>query len=433
MSNLTAISEARDARNRITNLAREVLDRTETEGREPTADEEAQVNRALDAVAQLTSELNGLEKSRVTDDKVDTQRDEWDNRVRPNMGNPSYSGGEASTISQQIVEMARGERKGVEIDVTAYANRRNQERLMNPGRNGYEERTLTTAETSNNAGHTIDDDFVTSLYDYMEIYSGVRNTNPRVITTMSGEDINWPRSKAHGTAGVYAEGATISGTDPTFDTFTLKAYKFGQLLQVSSELISDTSIDLLGWLAMDLGRSIARLTDNKYVNGTGTVEPAGLVGIGTAILGNGATGTTGVAGKPGFDDLYDLKYSVDEAYRGSAAIFFMNDATNAPIAKLKDADNRYLWQPSHQMGAPDMLVGHRIVTDPHMPVTAVSARSIVFGDFSCFVIRDVGTIRLERSDDYAFHTDLATYRILTRTDSNVIDGRGLKSFVGGAS
>ena len=50
--------------------------------------------------------------------------------------------------------------------------------------------------------------------------------------------------------------------------------------------------------------------------------------------------------------------------------------------------------------------------------------SIIFGDFSTYFIRDVGSVRVERSDDFAFTTDLTTWKATLRTDGDLIDTTG---------
>jgi HK97 family phage major capsid protein len=39
---------------------------------------------------------------------------------------------------------------------------------------------------------------------------------------------------------------------------------------------------------------------------------------------------------------------------------------------------------------------------PTSPDIGASAKSVLYGDFSGYYIRDVGTVRFERSDEFAF-------------------------------
>jgi HK97 family phage major capsid protein len=122
-------------------------------------------------------------------------------------------------------------------------------------------------------------------------------------------------------------------------------------------------------------------------------------------------------------------------YRNSpACAWLMRDATIATVRKLKDSQNQYLWQPSMQIGAPDVLLGKPVFTDPNVAATATSAKSVIFGDMSAYYVRIAGGIRFERSDDFAFQSDLVTFRCIVRGDGILADQTGaVKVFAGGAS
>jgi HK97 family phage major capsid protein len=99
----------------------------------------------------------------------------------------------------------------------------------------------------------------------------------------------------------------------------------------------------------------------------------------------------------------------------------MPQAMGGAIRKRVDSQNRQLSEPSVQVDQPDMLLGYSVYCDPNMGAVGTGASTaIAFGDWSPFVIAEVGTVRLERSTDYAFANDLITYR----TASNLRDLTG---------
>lgn len=275
----------------------------------------------------------------------------------------------------------------------------------------------------------------TSFYDRLMMHlievSGIMQAGPTVLNTDSGEQIQVPKTTAHSTAALTAEAAAISASDPTFGQVPLDAYKYAVLMQVSNELLTDTSVDLVGYLSMQAGRAVGNAFGVHAITGTGTNQPNGVATAATA----GVTGGTGVAGAFTADNLIDLYYSVIAPYRSSpSAGWLMRDATVASVRKLKDTTNQYIWQPGMQSGMPDMLLGKPLYTDPNVAAVAVSAKSVLFGDFSQYFVRMVNGIRFERSDDYAFNTDLVTYRCILRADGDLIDTTGaIKAFVGAAT
>jgi HK97 family phage major capsid protein len=53
---------------------------------------------------------------------------------------------------------------------------------------------------------------------------------------------------------------------------------------------------------------------------------------------------------------------------------------------------------------------------------------------SQYFVRMAGGVRFERSDDFAFNTDLVTFRALLRADAALVDLTGaVKVFVGAAT
>jgi HK97 family phage major capsid protein len=289
------------------------------------------------------------------------------------------------------------------------------------GRYDVLERHDLTKGTATDGAELIPTTFVRRLYEHMIEFSAIRRTNAQVIRTDSGENLLVPKTTSYGSATLVAEAGPILEDDPQFAQVTVGAYKFGQLIQVSRELVEDSAIDILGFLARSTGRALGVVTGTYYVTGTGSSQPQGIANSPTAgVTGGAGTGLT-VTG----NQLIQLYHSLISGYR-SNGYWVMNDATAAYIRQLRDDTGgaglgNYLWQPGMTAGAPDTLFGRPVVTDPNMPVMAINAYSIAFGDFSeYFIIRDVDGVRFERSDEFAFANDLVTFRALLRTDSRQI-------------
>lgn len=279
--------------------------------------------------------------------------------------------------------------------------------------------------------NTVKVSFYDRLMAHMIEVSGVLNAGPTVLQTTSGEQIQVPKTTSHSTAALIAEAGTLTESDPVFGQVPLDAYKYAFSVQVSTELVTDTSVDLLGYLAMQAGRACGNALGTHLVTGTGTSQPNGIVTAATT----GVTGGTGVTGAFTADNLIDLFFSVIAPYRNSASCaWLMKDATLANVRKLKDTTNQYLWQPSYQAGVPDVLLGKPVFTDPNVAAVGLDAKSVVFGDISQYFVRLAGGFRFERSDEFAFQNDLVTFRAILRGDGDLVDTTGaVKVFVGGAS
>src|SRR5690606_29818910 len=128
---------------------------------------------------------------------------------------------------------------------------------------------------------------------------------------------------------------------------TLSAYKYPKLVQVSTEILQDTGIDLLGYLARSFGRALGNGSGRDLVVGTGADQPHGVITGGSAMV----TGGTGVSGVPTADELIRLFYAVKEPYAVNGE-WLVRRATVGSIRRLKDSDGQYLWQPSLIVGEP---------------------------------------------------------------------------------
>jgi HK97 family phage major capsid protein len=281
---------------------------------------------------------------------------------------------------------------------------------------GTESHDLTTGAAS--AGDVVPAGFVGNFYTHMLAASGVRQTNAIVYTTSGGEALKIPKSVTDPTAAQIAEGGAITANDPDLGSVTLGTYGFKAMTFVSRELTEDSSVDIEEILGRLLGRAIGTASDLQYVQGDGTTEPQG-VNL-TPVQGVAGTWAGLIAGATGPDLLTDLYFSVNAPYRPQG-YWLMNDATLAAIRKLKSTTNEYLVDRNLTTTPTETIFGRPVVTDPNMVTGAGVKDSILFGDFSSyFAIRDVGGVRIERSDDYRFANDEIAFRVVLRTDSKQV-------------
>lgn len=296
-------------------------------------------------------------------------------------------------------------------------------------------RILTGPNATGTASGVIPTDFYDQLIAYLIEVSGLMQCGPTVLNTGGGETLQIPRATTHSTAVSAGQAAALATSDPVFSQVTLGATKFGVLLQVARELIDDSGVDLLGYLAMQAGRAIGNTFGTALINGgssiSGGLVPQSSVGV-TGGVASAISGAGAAQGGAVYSSLVDMEYSVIAPYRQSRSCYWLAaDKTIGSFRKLVDTNNRPVWEPSAVLGSPDLLLGKPIVADPFMPAVAANALSIAFGDFSQYFVRMVGGVRFERSDDFAFGTDLVTFRAILRGDGNLVDTSAIKLFKGG--
>ena len=282
----------------------------------------------------------------------------------------------------------------------------------------FERRDVSKGST----GSPVPTSFYNQVIDLARLVGPMLETST-ILNTASGENLQIPSLSAYSTGTVTSEGSEIGESDPVFNNFvTLSAYKYSFLTQVSRELIEDSGVDILGFLAQQTGNAMGYAINNALTVGTGTVQPNGIVSrAGSAV--------TGTSLNPTADNIIDLVYSLDGAARRLPGVgFMMNGTSIANVRKLKDNAGQYLFTPSLSSEARDLLLGHPIYENPAMASAASAVKPVIFGHLPSYYVRQVGGLRLDRSDDFAFSSDLVTFRATFRVDGNLIQQSHVKFF-----
>jgi len=398
------IAKLQEKRANIWEQGKALLDAAEKEGRELTAEEAdsfRKMNEDMDAlgsqVTMLAERAKADEDMRAAFETIAARKEE-----RP-------AEREGDDVASEFRKLASGESRGFNMSAA-------------------ELRDLTKG-TATSGGATVPTGFYGQLWAHLIETAQLMNF-VTVITTDGGNPIVFPTTTGHSSAALIAENTTITESDPAFTSRTLSSYKYAVAFQAPTELLDDTGVDLEGYLAMQAGRAVGNTLGAHLMTGTGTSQPSGLI-TGASL---GVTGGTGVAGVPTADNLIDLYYSVIAPYRASSkAAWVMKDSTVAAVRKLKDTTNQYIWTPGLS-GAPDSILSKPLITDPNVASTAVSAKSVAFGDLSAYYVRVAGGMRFERSTDFAFGSDQVTFRCILRADGVLLDQTGaVKYYAGGAS
>ena len=392
-----------EARLRAWNTISEISDRVAGEERDFTAEEEAAWQAGNADIAAIDERLSVVLEAEQRTADIEAALGRFGDTTTPAVE-------VEDDVATQLRQLATGERRTVEVLP--------------------EHRDLTKGSAGAGLA-TVPTTFYGQLWEHLIEVSGVLQAGATVLNTASGESLEIPVTTSHSTGALITEGSSITESDPAFAKRTLGAYKYAVSIQVSSELVADTGVDLLGYLARQAGRAVGNALGTDLVTGNASSKPSGIVQTAST----GVTGGTSVSGAFTSDDLISLAYSVIAPYRNSpSCAWLMRDATIASVRKLKDSNNQYLWQPSMQVGSPDILLGKPVFTDPNVAAVATSAKSVIFGDLSAYYVRIAGGVRFERSDDFAFQNDLVTFRCIVRGDGILADQTGaVKVFVGGAS
>jgi HK97 family phage major capsid protein len=370
----STLNELRDSRNRLALEMRAIVEDqanwdAQAESRFDALDKDlTSLDRRIDALAK--AQRLAAEESALRGSVVETEE------------RKAATGASLSPEAQKRAFNAwlRGTDAELDPELRAY----NRQRLA--------EGRAQTVGTTTAGGYLVNYEFGSGIEAARRAFGGMLSVST-VYPTQSGADLLLPTVDETGVSGsILSESSTISESAMTFGQLTVSSYMYTSgLVLVSNQLLQDSEFPLDQFIANALGERLGRAQNAHWTTGTGSSQPYGVI-VGAA------TGKTGAAGQTTtviYNDLVDLVYSVDVAYRPNAK-WMMRDATVGIIRKLQDSQNRPLWEPSVQAGQPDMIMGYPVVINNDVAAAAASAKSIAFGDFSKYIIRDVSGVQLVR-------------------------------------
>lgn len=283
-------------------------------------------------------------------------------------------------------------------------------------------RAAQQSTTAGAGGYTIPTGFSNEIAVAEKYYSVVANI-ARVVRTSTGNDLAWPKvNDTAVSAYLLAEAGNheTSSTALTFTSSTLKAFQYTiGMIRVSAELLQDSFFDMGMFLSDIFAERFGRGLNALYTTGGGTTTIQGVV---TGATSSGISGVAATAVTR--DNILDLIHSVDPAYRMKPNFaIMMNDSTLAAIRKLDygTADARPLYQESAMAGAPAKIEGVPVIINPAMASIGASAKSILVGDFSNYIIREVAGDTFKVLYERFADTNELAFVMIRRRDGQVID------------
>lgn len=279
-----------------------------------------------------------------------------------------------------------------------------------------EERAQSVGTTSA-GGYLVPTGFRADLMEALKAFGGVRGeSGATVLTTDSGNALPIPTVNETSIVGeLVAENTAVSAQDITFSNVTLNAYKYSsKSVLVSFELLNDSAIPLESYINGALATRLARIQNTHFTTGTGSGQPQGVVTAASA--GKTAASATAVT----YLEILDLIHSVDRAHRTKGKFMF-NDAVLKALKQLQDSQGRPLWLPGVAAGEQDMFLGFPYVINQDMATISTGAKTMLFGDFSYYTIRDVMDVTLYRIVDKYIEQGSVGFLAYMRSDAKLVN------------
>lgn len=391
----------REQRSAAASAARQLLDSVEPE--HWNDDHSQQYDAIVGEIGRIDDQLERLEeqlKIEAADHAITQQRGERDGVSDDEADNRIHM--EKSIFNSFI----RGGVESLDVDQRQYVEQRRLRADLSTG-------------TDTAGGYLVPTDFATRLIEEMKLFGNMRLV-ATIQQTDSGVPIEWPVADNLDQEGeIVAENTAVTDEDPTFGIKTISAYKYSSKgVAVPFELLQDSRIDIEAYVVRLLAQRLSRITNKHFTLGTGTNQPHGIVPSATL----GATAATAAA--IGFDDLINLEHSVDPIYRMNAQFMFADQALKT-IKMLKDNEGRPLWIPGIAVSEPDTILGYPYTINQYMVAPAANAKSILFGQLSNYLIRDVMAVTLFRMTDSVYtRKGQVGFLAFSRHDGALLDASG---------
>jgi HK97 family phage major capsid protein len=301
-------------------------------------------------------------------------------------------------------------------------------------------RNTMSTTTGSQGGYSMQSLVAAELIDLLKSYRYMRKVASQ-ITTAQGNPLSYPTSDGTSETGEWiAQNTTATAADPTFGTVAVNVFKASsKIVAVPIELLQDSQVDIQAMVFKRLADRIGRISNVGYTTGGGSTDPNGLVTAASV----GKTGTTGQTLTIIYDDLVDMVDSLDAAYLdvpssspqmpGVEPGWMFSQTMRRVVRKIKDTAGRPIWTPSYDEGlasaTPDRLLGYPVYLNNDMAVPAANAKSLAFGNFQRYLIRDSMEVTMFRFDDSAYmKLGQIGFLAWARTGGNLLDVNSVKLY-----
>lgn len=268
---------------------------------------------------------------------------------------------------------------------------------------------VTSGKTeAGNAGLTIPDDVQTTIHNLVRQYASLQNlVNVEHVTTPTGSRVYEKFSEIKPLANLDDETAQIGDNDdPELTTIKYLIKRYAGITTVTNTLLKDTAENILAWLSTWIARKVTVTRNQEILKVLDTASKKPTIA--------------------NFDDIKDLQLNTLDPAIIATSSFVTNQSGFAVLAKVKDAQGRYMIQ--------------RDVTNPEQyriggkPVTVVADRwlpdisgshPLYYGDFKQAVTlfdREDMSLLSTNIGAGSFEHDETKIRVIDRFDVEQVDG-----------
>ena len=328
----------REKMNDLITRAESIVNNAETEKRELTPDEQAELAEIRDDVKAIKDFLGVAKELDEASAEASREGDTCD---------------ETRALDAEAKEIEQREYKQFDAFLRGTINTRDGE--LAPANNG---KIIPT---------TIAKKIIAKVYDICPILEKSEKYNVKGKLSIPV----YPADESEQITVAFAnEFEELASTTGNFDTIDLTGYLAGALCKVSKSLVNNVDFDLVGYVVDRMAYAIARFLEKNLLGfGGGSVD-----GLGDA------TNIKEVSAIDG-DALILLQGKVKDVYQANA-MWVMSPATRDALRTLKDDVGRYLLNDDITAPFGKVLLGKPVYVSDNMPDVANGAKAVYYGDMS---------------------------------------------------
>lgn len=367
------VKELLEKRGNIWEQAKALIDTAEAEGRDFSAEEQAQYDKMMGEMEELAKRAKRLEEKQ---------------RLEAQMGMPANE-------PVRVDPAADGEAKR-QVDLMPEFRA-----FIKSGVIGPEMRRLQ-ADVDEQGGFMLPpEQFVADLIQELDNKVFIRGM-ATVIPVTTSDSLGVPTLEADIDDPDWTTEVQEVNVDTSMEVGkrALTPHQLTKLVKVSMKLLRTSAIPVEGLVRERLAFKFAAAQENAFLNGDGSGKPLGVFhadvnGISTNRDVSTGNSQTAIAA----DNLIEVKYALKEQYRNGAQWIFHRDGVKQ-ISKLKDGEGQYLWRPGLAAGQPDTLVNLPVNESEYAPNTFTSGNYVgILGNFRYYWIAEMFGMEIQRLNE----------------------------------
>lgn len=235
-------------------------------------------------------------------------------------------------------------------------------------------------------------------------------------------------------ARLVKEGASISSIDSEFVKVELGAYKYGEIVKFTREVVEDVNFNIVAHAGQRLGMAFAKAFEKAIITGTGSGQPEGLLSAtpDNSDMQKASKQVTAKKGAISANDVVASYYNLPHECRQNA-VFVCHPDTVKALAMLQDANGRQLLTDGLEPGV-RTLMGCRVIECAYMPKLGTQDAKIgMFVDVKRALTVGVRSdVQVRQLHELYAVTDMVALVATARMDAKIVQPGAISYIVAGA-